>query len=109
MVMGRTKHPRGGGGDSQAIDFQCSVSASLQGNHDDLAFSSSNNSFPVPFLVQIEEALAVSSTTPTLCTSEIKRRRSGSTPVCLSSAPGPLHLPPNLVSVGNWNDPGGHQ
>ncbi|CAL9057176.1 unnamed protein product, partial [Musa banksii] len=39
-----------------------------------------------------EEALAVSSTTPTLCTSEIKRRRSGSTPVCSLSAPGPLHL-----------------
>ncbi|THU51936.1 hypothetical protein C4D60_Mb06t36320 [Musa balbisiana] len=47
-----------------------------------------------------EEALAVSSTTPTLCTCEIKRRRSGSTPVCSLSAPGPLHLPPNLVSVG---------
>ncbi|CAL9765320.1 unnamed protein product [Musa acuminata subsp. burmannicoides] len=109
MVMGRTKHPRGGGGDSQAIDFQCSVSASLQGYHD-LLFSSSTNSFPVPFLVQIEEeALAVWSTTPTLCTFEIKRRRYGSTPVCSSSAPGPLHLPPNLVSVGNWNDPGGHQ
>ncbi|XP_064971108.1 uncharacterized protein LOC135615935 isoform X2 [Musa acuminata AAA Group] len=95
MVMGRTKHPRGGGGDSQAIDFQCSVSASLQGNHDDLAFSSSNNSFPVPFLVQIEEALAVSSTTPTLCTSEIKRRRSGSTPAVSCS----------VFVVGSWSTP----
>ncbi|CAL9123954.1 unnamed protein product, partial [Musa textilis] len=55
----------------------------------------------VPFLVQIEEeAMAVSNATPTQCTSEIRRRRSGSTPVCSLPAPGPLHLPPNLVSVG---------